>query len=117
MAQHFLLTAAARSLSLGAIMRMSDEQAHAKFQAIRWADNGGEPFCPVCECTKVYAFTTRPLWMCRDYISGKYLGAYAGEMAWKEDNRRVANGAQHQATTAAVLAHPVSRVWCCYWQR
>lgn len=51
------------------------------------------------------------------HISGKYLYAYAGEMAWKEDHRRVANGEQHRATTAAALAHPVSRVWCGYWQR
>ncbi len=51
------------------------------------------------------------------HISGKYLAAYAGEMAWKEDNRRAANGAQHQAVTGAALAHPVSRVWAGYWQR
>jgi transposase-like protein len=312
--QHFLLSAKARTLSLGAIMRMTDEQAHDMFQAIRWADNGGEPFCPRCECTKIYVMGTRRLWKCRDcrhqfsvtsgtifasrklpirdylaaiaisvnavkglsalqlgrdldvqyktafvmahkireavgstqvgtlsgtveidgayfggkakrenkktdrvdtrlnvpagrqsvivarerdgktlttvaakesegvpfvrsvvapgtvvhadeaggwdrlhavydmrrinhsvafsldgactnqaesyfarlrraeigqhhHISGKYLAAYAAEMAWKEDNRRVANGAQHRAATAAALAHPVSRVWAGYWQR
>jgi transposase-like protein len=316
MAQHFLLSAPARTLSLGAIMRMTDDEAHARFQAIRWADNGGEPFCPRCECTKIYAFTTRRVWKCRDclhqfsvtsgtifasrklpirdylaavaifvnavkgisalqlgrdldvqyktafvmahklreaigaeqtgtlsgvveidgayfgghskmanektnrldrrlveqqtgkrqsvivarerggktrttvaakesdgvpfvrevvqpgatvhadeaagwdllhahfemrrinhsvafsmdgactnqaesffarlrraeigqhhHISGKYLAAYAGEMAWKEDNRRQPNGAQHVAVTGAALAHPVSRVWAGYWQR
>jgi transposase-like protein len=51
------------------------------------------------------------------HISGKYLHAYAGEMAWKEDNRRQANGAQHEAVTGAALAHPVSRTWAGYWQR
>jgi hypothetical protein len=51
------------------------------------------------------------------HISGNYLGAYAGEMAWKEDNRRVANGTQHTMATGAALAHPVSRAWCGYWQR
>jgi len=51
------------------------------------------------------------------HISGKYLGAYAVEMAWREDNRRVSNGAQHQAATGAALGHPVSRVWAGYWQR
>jgi transposase-like protein len=312
--QHFLLSAKARTLSLGAIMRMTDDQAHAIFQAIRFADNGGEPFCPRCECTSIYTMTTRGLWKCkgcrhqfsvtsgtifasrklpiRDYlaaiaisvnavkglsalqlgrdldvsyktafvmahkirealgatqtgtlsgtveidgayfgghakrenlkadrtdgrlnasakrqsvivareregrtlttvtakesegvafvrevvqpgsvvhadeaggwdrlhahyemrrinhsvafsldgactnqaesffsrlrraemgqhhhISGQYLAFYAAEMAWKEDNRRVSNGAQHQAATAAALGHPVSRVWCGYWQR
>ena len=317
MAQHFLLTAKARSLSFGAIMRMSDDEAHARFEAIRFADNGGAAFCPYCECTKVYTYRARKLWKCaacgkqftvtsgtifashklpiRDYlaaiaifvnavkgisalqlgrdldvqyktafvmahkireaigadrhqitlsgtveidgayfggkvkeknvkadrvdrrlpeqqsgkrqsvvvarerdgqtfttvatseaaavpairdhvmptaivhadeaaawdrlhghyemhrinhsvaysqdgactnqaesyfsrlrraeigqhhhISGKYLGAYAGEMAWKEDNRRQANGMQHEAATSAALAHPVSRIWAGYWQR
>ena len=314
MAQHFLLSAAARTLSLGAIMRMTDDEAHARFQAIRFADNGGEPFCPRCDSTVVYSMTTRRLWKCKacahqfsvtsgtifasrklpirdhlaavaifvnavkgisalqlgrdldvqyktafvmahklseaigaqqtgalsgvveidgayfgghgkqanekadredrrlnppasrqsvivarerggktrttvvakesdgapfiratvepgaivhadeaggwdrlhayyemhrinhsvaysldgactnqaesyfarlrraeigqhHHISGKYLGAYAGEMAWKEDNRRQPNGAQHLAVTGAALAHPVSRVWAGYWQR
>ena len=44
------------------------------------------------------------------HISGKYLGFYAAEMAWREDRRRVANGAQHDAATGAALGHPVSRV-------
>jgi hypothetical protein len=35
--QHFLLSAAARTLSLAKIMRMSDEEAHATFKRIRWA--------------------------------------------------------------------------------
>ena len=49
-------------------------------------------------------------------ISGRYLAAYALEMAWREDRRRAANGAQHQAVAGAALAHPVSRVWAGYWQ-
>ena len=51
------------------------------------------------------------------HVSGKYLGFYAAEMAWKEDNRRTANGTQHTMATGAALAHPVSRVWAGYWQR
>jgi hypothetical protein len=64
MPQHFLLTAAARTLSLSAVARMSDEEAHAKFVEIRWADNEGRPYCPRCGCLKVYAFATRKLWKC-----------------------------------------------------
>ena len=41
MAQHFLLSAAARTLSLKAIFRMSDDEAHGMFQAIRFAWNMG----------------------------------------------------------------------------
>ena len=63
-AQHFLLSAAARTLSLKGIMRMTDDEAHAAFVAIRFADNGGEPFCPRCGCAEAYALTTRKLWKC-----------------------------------------------------
>lgn len=64
MSAHFLLSASARTLSLSAVARMSEEEAHAKFVEIRWADNDGQPYCPRCGCVKVYAFMTRPLWKC-----------------------------------------------------
>ncbi|MCW5696980.1 MAG: IS1595 family transposase [Bauldia sp.] len=66
MAQQFLLSAAARTLSLSAIARMSDEEARAAFQRIRWAENGGEPYCPRCGCLKVGRIATRPVWKCGD---------------------------------------------------
>ena len=65
MSQHFLLTAAARTLSLKAIFRMSDDEAHATFTAIRFADNGGAAFCPRCQCTAVYAYAARRIWKCK----------------------------------------------------
>lgn len=64
MAQHFLLSKAARTLSLSAVARMSEEEARAAFKAIRWAGNGGEPYCPRCGCVKVYGYASRPLWKC-----------------------------------------------------
>lgn len=51
------------------------------------------------------------------HIAGQYLGAYAGEMAWREDRRRISNGEQYLAATGAALGHPVSRQWAGYWQR
>ena len=51
------------------------------------------------------------------HISGKYLGSYAGEMAWREDTRRTPNGALYLLAPGAALGHPVSRVWAGYWQR
>jgi transposase-like protein len=51
------------------------------------------------------------------HIAGKYLGAYAAEMGWREDHRRISNGEQYLACTAAALTHPVSRQWKGYWQR
>lgn len=54
MPQHFLLSSAARTLTLASVARMSDEEAEALFRKIRWASNGGNPFCPKCGCTIVY---------------------------------------------------------------
>lgn len=50
------------------------------------------------------------------HIAGPYLSAYALEMAWREDNRRLSNGEQFLRMTHSALAHPVSRVWKGYWQ-
>jgi transposase-like protein len=63
--QHFLLSAAARTLSLSAVARMTDDQAAATFQRIRWADNGGEAYCPRCGCLDVRKLATRPVWKCK----------------------------------------------------
>jgi transposase-like protein len=54
MSQHFLLSAKARTLSIGAVARMTDLQVEATFRAIRWADTAGKPVCPHCECPTVY---------------------------------------------------------------
>jgi transposase-like protein len=51
------------------------------------------------------------------HIAGPYLNAYAGEMAWRENNRRIGNGEQFLMIAAASAAHPVSRQWKGYWQR
>jgi ribosomal protein L37AE/L43A len=64
LAQHFLLSSAARTLSLSAVARMSDEEARATFQQLRWADNGGEAYCPKCGRLKVTALKTRLVWKC-----------------------------------------------------
>jgi transposase-like protein len=67
MAQHFLLSAAARTLSLASVARMSDEEAERVFIRLRWADNGGEPYCPKCGCTTVYSGRRKGClrWQCK----------------------------------------------------
>lgn len=65
MSQHFLLSAAARTLSLKAIFLMSDDDAHATFTAIRFAANDGEAFCPRCGCVAVYTYAARRIWKCK----------------------------------------------------
>lgn len=49
--------------------------------------------------------------------AGPYLHAYAGEAAWREDNRRVDNGAQTARVGVSAMASRVSRQWKGYWQR
>lgn len=51
------------------------------------------------------------------HIAGPYLHAYAAEMDWREDHRRVSNGEQYLMMMTAALHHPKSQVWCGYWQR
>lgn len=64
MAQHFLLSRAARSLSLSQVARMSDDEAWETFKAIRWAETEGVPFCPRCGCLKHSFIATRKLFKC-----------------------------------------------------
>lgn len=65
MAQHFLLSPAAKTLTLAKVLRMSDKQAEAAFRAIRWAESGGEPICPECGCLEHYNLKSRPVWKCK----------------------------------------------------
>src|SRR4051795_1696254 len=68
MAQHFLLSAAARTLTLASVARMSDEEAERVFIRLRWSDSGGNAYCPHCGGTTVY-MARRPngsaRWRCK----------------------------------------------------
>ena len=64
MAQHFLLSSAARTLSLTQVLRMSDDEAYATFKSIRWASNGGKAFCPKCGSVSIYEVKTRRSFKC-----------------------------------------------------
>jgi len=55
MAQHFLLSAGARSLSAAKIMRMSDTGVENVFLRLRWPETDGKPVCPDCGCAICYA--------------------------------------------------------------
>ncbi len=69
MSQHFLLSTAARTLSLAKVMRMSEDQAFDAFKAVRWSDNGGEPYCAKCGCAEIYNFTARRIFKCKGCLS------------------------------------------------
>lgn len=64
MARHFLLSAAARSLSLKAIYLEGEEAAYRRFCCLRWPETDGEPVCPVCGCLEIYDLTTRCRFKC-----------------------------------------------------
>ncbi len=51
------------------------------------------------------------------HVAGPYLAAYAAEMDWREDHRRISNGEQFMMMVSAAAGHPVSRQWKGYWQR
>lgn len=54
MAQHFLLSKAAKTLSLASIFQMKDDVAEMTFRRIRWADTDGQPVCPHCGGVDAY---------------------------------------------------------------
>ena len=62
MAQHFLLSAAARTLSLKGIYSGGEEAAYETFKSIRWTN--GEATCPKCGCCDTYEITSRRKFKC-----------------------------------------------------
>ena len=67
MAQHFLLSAEARNLSILKIATMSDEEVHEIFKQIRWSNTDGKPVCPCCgSVEKHYYLKTRMQYRCKE---------------------------------------------------
>jgi transposase-like protein len=68
MPQNFLLSAAARSLSLAQVMALSDAEAEVLFARIRWPQTQGLPVCPTCggcnayDCRRAHG---APRWRCK----------------------------------------------------
>jgi hypothetical protein len=72
MAQHFLLSAAARSLSPGKVMRMSERGAEKVFVRLRWPQTDGKPVCPRCGCQICYDCRRsdhQPRWRCKRRVA------------------------------------------------
>ncbi|XSG83516.1 MAG: IS1595 family transposase [Methyloligella sp. ZOD6] len=51
------------------------------------------------------------------HVSPQYLHQYACEAAWKEDHRRLDNGALARRAIGLAMAHEPSAAWKGYWQR
>lgn len=64
MAQHFLLSAEARTLSLKGIYKGGEEKAYMTFRKLRWQETEGQPVCPKCGCLDHYEISTRCKFKC-----------------------------------------------------
>lgn len=64
MAQHFLLSAESRTLSLKEIYKAGEEKAYATFRKLRWPSTNGEAVCPKCGCLDSYEIATRRKFKC-----------------------------------------------------
>ncbi|MEZ5707913.1 MAG: IS1595 family transposase [Blastomonas sp.] len=65
MAQHFLLSAKARTISLKSVYQMGEDNAYKTFCALRWQETGGEPICSRCGCLESYSIPSRRKFQCK----------------------------------------------------
>jgi len=65
MAQHFLLSAKARTISLKSVYRMGEDQAYALFRKLRWPETDGGAICPRCGCVESYDIKARRQFECK----------------------------------------------------
>lgn len=65
MAQHFLLSAASRTLSLRKIYKAGEDAAYRTFCEMRWPETNGEAICPRCSHDETYSITTRRKFKCK----------------------------------------------------
>jgi transposase-like protein len=95
------------------------DQLHAHYDTVRI--NHSEAYSNGDACTnQVESFFSRIRRAeigIHHHVAGPYLAAYAAEMDWREDNRRLSNGEQYRAIITAAAHHPISRQWKGYWQK
>ena len=66
MAQHFLLSAKSRTLSLRKIYKGGEAKAYETFCQMRWPETNGEAVCPQCGHDETYKITTRRKFKCKN---------------------------------------------------
>ena len=69
MASCFLLSSAARTLSLKTIYKGGEDQAYQTFKRLRWPLTDGEPVCPACGCLDHYNITARRRFKCAGWLA------------------------------------------------
>lgn len=65
MAQHFLLSAAARSISLREVYAGGEEKSWELFKRMRWPETKGQPVCPKCGSLDAYTIKSRRKHECK----------------------------------------------------
>jgi transposase-like protein len=65
MAQHFLLSAKARTISLKSVYQMGEDKAYELFCSLRWPETEGEAVCPRCGCCDSYDIPSRRKFQCK----------------------------------------------------
>ena len=65
MTQHFLLSAAARTLSLKEIYVGGEEAAYRRLCLLRWPATNGKPVCPRCAWPEAYVLSSRRKYKCK----------------------------------------------------
>ena len=65
MAQHFLLSAKSRTLSLRSIYKAGEDAAYQTFCEMRWPETNGEAVCPRCGHDETYNISTRRKFKCK----------------------------------------------------
>ncbi|MEO1308001.1 MAG: IS1595 family transposase [Pseudomonadota bacterium] len=65
MSTHFLLTSAARTISLRDVYVGGEEKAWELFKQMRWPETNGKPVCPRCGHTEAYDIKTRRKHKCK----------------------------------------------------
>jgi transposase-like protein len=63
-AQHFLLSPRAKTLSLRSVLSLSEDDAYAMFKNLRWAESDGKPVCPSCGGVDHYVLVDDRKWKC-----------------------------------------------------
>jgi transposase-like protein len=117
------VAAVAAKVELGTVIHADEashwDALHGRYEAMRINHSKAYSLNGACtnQAESFFSRLRRAEVGVHHHIAGPYLYAYAGEMAWREDNRRVANGTQAAMVAGAAMASPVSRNWKGYWQR
>jgi hypothetical protein len=118
-AMNFLRAHVAKGTTLNADEAASWEKLHERYEVKRI--NHQEAYSLDGACTnwaeEFFSRMRRAEIGHHHHIAGPYLLRYAQEAAWREDNRRAANGSQVEKLGALALKQKPSVDFNGYWQR